>query len=64
VKSISWKLLDKKRLKLIIMAESGLYIKELITGDEGRTKPNVTDLLNNKVKKINLDVIKIHTKGF
>jgi tRNA pseudouridine synthase 10 len=60
VKSISYRLLSPRKLRLKIRAESGLYIKELITGDEGRTKPNVQELLNNKVKKINLDVIKIH----
>ena len=62
VKKISWKVLASKKLQLKITGESGLYIKELITGDEGRTKPNVADTINNKVKKISLDVIKIHTK--
>jgi len=62
VKEITWKLLGKKELQLKIKGETGLYIKELITGDEGRTKPNVTDILRNKVKKIELDVIKIHAK--
>ena len=60
VKRIAYKLLTKKRIKLIIRAESGLYIKELIHGDEGRTKPSVAELLENKPKKIILDVIKIH----
>jgi len=63
VKSMSWKLLSRKRMEFKIRAEAGLYIKELISGDEGRTKPNVAELINNKVKKISLDVIKIHTKG-
>lgn len=62
VKSVSYKLLDKRKLQLRIRAEAGLYIKELITGDEGRTKPNISDIIDNKVKKIKLDVIKIHTK--
>jgi tRNA pseudouridine synthase 10 len=62
VKSISWKLLNKKRMQFKIRAEAGLYIKELISGDEGRTKPNISELLDNKVKRISLDVIKIHTK--
>lgn len=60
IKKISWKLLGRKNLQLKIRAESGLYIKELITGDEGRTKPNVAEILENKVKKIILDVVKIH----
>jgi tRNA pseudouridine synthase 10 len=62
VKKISWKILNRKTLQLKIRAESGLYIKELITGDEGRTKPNISEILGNKVKKISLDVIKIHNK--
>jgi tRNA pseudouridine synthase 10 len=64
VRSIVWKLKGKRKIVFKIRAESGLYIKELINGDEGRTEPNVAEVLNNKVKKINLDVIKIHTKGF
>ena len=61
VKSISYKLLGKRKLQLKIRGESGLYIKELVSGDEGRTKPNVADLIGNKVKKMKLDVIKIWT---
>ena len=57
---ISYKLINKKTLELIIRASAGLYIKELITGDNGRTKPNISEILNNVPKKILLDVIKIH----
>ena len=60
VKSISYKILGKNRLELTIRAEAGLYIKELIHGDNGRTNPNIADLIGNKVKFIELDVIKIH----
>lgn len=62
VKEISYKV-KGKRLILKIRAEAGLYIKELINGDNGRTKPNISDMIENKVKKINLDVIKIHAKN-
>ncbi|MEM5802179.1 MAG: tRNA pseudouridine(54/55) synthase Pus10 [Candidatus Aenigmatarchaeota archaeon] len=62
VKSLSYKILSKKRLQLKIRAESGLYVKELITGDEGRTKPSVAEILDNKVKNLTMDVIKIHVK--
>ncbi len=61
VKSVSYKLLTRKKMQFKIKAESGLYIKELITGDEGRTKPNISEILGNNVKKIRLDVIKIWT---
>ncbi|QLG69877.1 MAG: tRNA pseudouridine 55 synthase [Candidatus Woesebacteria bacterium] len=37
-----------------IKTESGTYIKELISGDNGRTKPSLPELLNQKsvVKKL------------
>jgi tRNA pseudouridine synthase 10 len=57
---ISYRLINKRTLELIIRASAGLYIKELITGDNGRTKPNISEILNNTPKKILLDVIKIH----
>jgi tRNA U54 and U55 pseudouridine synthase Pus10 len=57
---ISYRLINRKTLELIIRASAGLYIKELITGDNGRTKPNISEILNNTPKKILLDVIKIH----
>jgi tRNA pseudouridine synthase 10 len=60
LKSIRAKVTSKRKVELKIRAEAGLYIKELITGDKGRTKLNVSDLMDNKVKKISLDVIKIH----
>lgn len=60
VKKIRYKLISPKKIELVVRAQSGLYIKELIHGDNGRTTPNVQELLNNKVKNIELDVIKIH----
>lgn len=60
VNKISAKLIGEKKLELKIRGEAGLYIKELIVGDEGRTEPNIAGLLDNKVKSIKLDVIKIH----
>ena len=59
VKDIKYKLLDKNKVELKITTQAGMYVKELITGDEGRTQPNISGLINNKVKSIELDVIKI-----
>lgn len=56
---IKSKKISKKKIEFIITAQSGLYIKELVSGDNGRTKPNIADMINNKVKNIKLDVIKI-----
>ncbi len=47
---------------LKICCESGLYIKELISGDDGRTVPSVSSVLEKDVKCIALDVVKIHDR--
>jgi tRNA pseudouridine synthase 10 len=42
-----------------IHCQGGLYIKELITGDEGRTKPCVSEIINAKTEPLELDVLSI-----
>lgn len=42
-----------------VRCQGGLYIKELITGDEGRTKPCVAKIINAKVEPLELDVLNI-----
>jgi tRNA U54 and U55 pseudouridine synthase Pus10 len=34
-----------------------------VTGDEGRTTPNVSDILKNKAKPIKLDVLDVIMEG-
>ena len=51
------------RATIRIRAASGTYIKELMSGDEGRTKPSLAGLLGTKVSVVQLDVIGIHDKG-
>ncbi len=48
-----------KRALLEIRCQGGLYVKELVSGDEGRTVPNVSDLLRNRAKTLKLDVLKV-----
>jgi len=59
VKELSTNLINSKSFEMIIKTQGGLYIKELISGDDDRTKPNVSDLL--KIKSIckQLDVIEV-----
>jgi tRNA pseudouridine synthase 10 len=45
-----------------IRCQGGLYIKELITGDEERTTPSVTEILNVKAQPLELDVLNIKMK--
>ncbi|HMK95367.1 MAG TPA: tRNA pseudouridine(54/55) synthase Pus10 [Candidatus Limnocylindrales bacterium] len=48
-----------KRALMEIYCQGGLYVKELVSGDEGRTVPNVSDLLGNRAKTLKLDVLKV-----
>jgi tRNA pseudouridine synthase 10 len=54
------KLLGPKQAEVILTAEAGTYVKELISGDQGRTKPNLSDLLEVPAVVDELDVIRIH----
>ncbi len=48
-----------KRAEMKIRCQGGLYVKELVSGDEGRTKPNVSELLENRAKPLKLDVLNV-----
>ncbi len=45
VLSVKYKLVNPKTLELEVETEAGLYVKELVSGDEGRTKPSVSEIL-------------------
>ena len=51
------KRLSHNRAEMQIRCQGGLYIKELVTGDEGRTKPSVASILNTKATPLQLDVL-------
>jgi tRNA pseudouridine synthase 10 len=59
VKKISYKRLTGKSIMLTVTGTSGLYIKELVHGDEGRTKPSIAETLGVKAPPKGLDVIKV-----
>lgn len=44
---------------LIIFCEGGLYVKELVSGDAGRTVPSISSLTGCEAKVIELEVIKV-----
>ena len=50
---------DEKHFELRLVTDGGLYIKELISGDRGRTKPSVSDLLGKPAWCERLDVLNI-----
>ncbi|MFQ5908631.1 MAG: tRNA pseudouridine(54/55) synthase Pus10 [Thermoplasmata archaeon] len=46
-----------------IRAEAGTYIKELVHGDEGRTRPSLAELLGTQAEVERLDVLEVHDEG-
>ena len=56
---IDYDKLTSKKIDLTIKAEAGAYIKELISGDEGRTRPSVSQILGCEAKCKRLDVLDI-----
>jgi len=44
---------------LEVTGEAGLYIKELISGDNGRTRPSLTEILGRPAKVSRLDVMQV-----
>jgi tRNA pseudouridine synthase 10 len=44
---------------LEVTGEAGLYIKELISGDQGRTTPSLSEILGTPARVVQLDVIDV-----
>ena len=43
----------------VIECQGGLYVKELISGDDGRTSPSFSQILENNCKCVELDVLDV-----
>jgi len=54
--------LSPNRIEMKIRCQGGLYIKELVTGDNGRTKPSIAEILSAKAEPLELDVVNIIMK--
>ena len=59
---LSYEIIDDTHFNMIIKTEGGLYIKELISGDEGRSQPNVSEILGVEAVCDQLDVLEVSEK--
>ena len=62
VKELKSEVIDDYTFEITIKTEGGLYIKELISGDEGRSKPNVSEILGVNAVCAQLDVVEVSEK--
>ncbi|MHA2243791.1 MAG: tRNA pseudouridine(54/55) synthase Pus10 [Candidatus Hodarchaeales archaeon] len=58
------KKIEPHQLTVYIVCEGGLYVKELISGDEGRTQPNLAEHLNTSAVVTHLDVIEVFSDKY
>jgi tRNA pseudouridine synthase 10 len=47
------------RVEMKIRCQGGLYIKELVSGNEGRTVPSIASIINTEAKPLELDVLNV-----
>ena len=62
VLDLSYEIIDERTFSMKIKTEGGLYIKELISGDEGRSSPNVSEILGVNAVCAQLDVLEVSEK--
>jgi len=62
VRDIKIESVEGSEVVFVVEADSGTYIKELMHGDEGRTKPNVAEIVGVPCEVLELDVIGIGDK--
>ena len=63
VRSIKARFISSKLFVIVVRGQAGLYIKELISGDNGRTVPSISQILGQECRCRELDVIGIYIKG-
>jgi tRNA pseudouridine synthase 10 len=56
------KRLTPNRIELRLRCQGGLYIKELVTGDDGRTIPSVAEIVGTRAMPFELDVLNVLLK--
>ncbi|OQD59471.1 putative pseudouridylate synthase [Methanobrevibacter arboriphilus JCM 13429 = DSM 1125] len=59
VKELSTNLINSNTFEMIVKTQGGLYIKELISSDDSRTSPSISEILNTKSICKELDVIEV-----
>jgi tRNA pseudouridine synthase 10 len=60
IRKLDYNWLEPKSFEITLECEGGLYIKELISGDENRSKPSVAEVLGTNARCVQLDVLEVN----
>jgi tRNA pseudouridine synthase 10 len=60
--SLQWRRTGARALELTVRTQAGAYVKELVSGDSGRTRPSVAGVLGVAAECAELDVIAVHAE--
>ena len=55
--------LGPRRARFRVRCDGGLYVKELVTGDGGRTSPSISELIRARARPLELDVVDVLMEG-
>lgn len=62
--SVDGRLLSPTEAEITLRTEGGLYVKELISGDDGRTHPNLSERIGVPARVVELDVLSVDSPAF
>jgi tRNA pseudouridine synthase 10 len=51
---------DQETMTIFLRTQSGTYVKEFVHGDNGRTKPSLSELFATPLEVLALDVVEIN----
>jgi tRNA pseudouridine synthase 10 len=61
---VELKRLSTTHIEMLVRCQGGLYVKELVHGDGGRTTPSVAQLADTPARCVELDVMDVELEGF
>ncbi|HYA21934.1 MAG TPA: tRNA pseudouridine(54/55) synthase Pus10 [Thermoproteota archaeon] len=59
IRSLKLRRMGEHKLEAVVQTQAGTYVKEFVTGDDGRTKPSLAELLNTPANWEALEVLRI-----
>lgn len=63
IRSLNLEYIDAYNAHFTIVCQGGTYVKEFISGDDGRTKPSVSQILGIRCKCVSLDLMGVEMQN-